>query len=264
MSSRAKQAEITDLHITLEGDIPPQQEDAVRRHVERIAQYASEPLIGVRLTLRHAMGLPKRPYVADASLLFEGRLLAAHATGPDPVEATDAAIERLRRQLRRVVGADVAQRNEPAMIRRALEDLEHDRRHRPEARLKPPEERQIVHRRTYADHPESTLEAIADMLDLDEEFHLFVHARTGEDVVVHRRDDGKIGLIHPRGSALADEGDVIVPEPSRYSEPLTLDKARAEMDIVNHRFLYFIDADDGRGKVLYLRHDGDYGLVEPE
>jgi hypothetical protein len=102
------------------------------------------------------------------------------------------------------------------------------------------------------------------MLDLDEEFHLFVHARTGEDVVVHRRDDGKIGLIHPRGSALADEGDVIVPEPSRYSEPLTLDKARAEMDIVNHRFLYFIDADDGRGKVLYLRHDGDYGLVEPE
>jgi hypothetical protein len=31
----------------------------------------------------------------------------------------------------------------------------------------------------------------------------------------------------------------------------------------NHRFLYFIDAADGRGKVLYLRHDGDYGLVEP-
>ena len=35
------------------------------------------------------------------------------------------------------------------------------------------------------------------------------------------------------------------------------------MDVLNHRFLYFIDAVDGRGKVLYLRHDGDYGLVEP-
>jgi hypothetical protein len=34
--------------------------------------------------------------------------------------------------------------------------------------------------------------------------------------------------------------------------------------VLNHRFLYFIDAGDGRGKVLYLRHDGDYGLVEPE
>ena len=35
------------------------------------------------------------------------------------------------------------------------------------------------------------------------------------------------------------------------------------MDLVDHRFLYFGDADDeGRGKVLYLRRDGDYGLVE--
>jgi hypothetical protein len=35
------------------------------------------------------------------------------------------------------------------------------------------------------------------------------------------------------------------------------------MDLVNHRFLYFADADDdGHGKVLYLRRDGDYGLVE--
>jgi hypothetical protein len=38
--------------------------------------------------------------------------------------------------------------------------------------------------------------------------------------------------------------------------------ARAEMDILNHRFVYFTD--DGRGRVLYLRHDGDYGLVDPE
>jgi hypothetical protein len=96
------------------------------------------------------------------------------------------------------------------------------------------------------------------------EFFLFRHARTEEDVVVHLRDDGRIGLLHPQGSALSDEDDIVVPEPSRYSEPLTLEKARTEMDMLNHRFLYFIDADDGRGKVLYLRHDGDYGLVEPE
>jgi len=80
---------------------------------------------------------------------------------------------------------------------------------------------------------------------------------------VYRRDDGRVGLIHPQGSALADENDVLVSEPSRYSSPLTLEAARAEMDELNHRFLYFVDAADGRGKVLYLRHDGDYGLVEP-
>jgi hypothetical protein len=163
------------------------------------------------------------------------------------------------------VGAEIAERNEPDEIQKALESLPLEPTHRPEADLKPPEERQVVRRRTYSDHPEATLEAAADMFDLDEEFHLFVHVRTSEDVVVHRRDDKRVGLIHPRGSILSDETDeIVVAEPNRYSDPLTLDQARAEEDIVNHRFLYFIDAADGRGKVLYLRHDGDYGLVEPE
>ena len=53
-------------------------------------------------------------------------------------------------------------------------------------------------------------------------------------------------------------------EKSRYTTPLTLEAARADMDVLNHRFLYFIDVEDGRGKVLYLRYDGDYGLVQPE
>jgi hypothetical protein len=53
--------------------------------------------------------------------------------------------------------------------------------------------------------------------------HRFVHARTNEDGVVYWRDDGRIGLLFPPGS---------------------------------------IDAADGRGRV-YLRFDGDYGLVEP-
>jgi hypothetical protein len=33
---------------------------------------------------------------------------------------------------------------------------------------------------------------VADLIDLDLEFLLFRHARTGEDVVVYRRDDGRI------------------------------------------------------------------------
>jgi hypothetical protein len=171
---------------------------------------------------------------------------------------------RLRRQLRRARDAEVALRDEPRTIRKALEDLEADGQHRPEASLKPPEERRIVHRRSYVDEPMGTMQAAAELLDLDAEFLLFRHVRTDEDVVVYRRDDGRLGLLHPPGSVLADENDVVVPKASRYPGPLTLEAARTEMDFLNHRFLYFIDAADGRGKVLYLRHDGDYGLVEPE
>jgi ribosome-associated translation inhibitor RaiA len=256
---------MSDVEVTVVGEIPQKQVEAARERIASLSRYAGQPLMGARLTLRRGPGRSNNPYVAHASVLFDGRVIAAHTAGPTPTEAADAAAEGLQRQLRRVVDSEVALRNEPAAIEQALAALEPERSHRPEARLKPPEERAIVRRRTYAGRPEATLEAVADMLDLDEEFHLFRHVRTGEDVVVYRRDDGRIGLIFPPGSPLADEGDdIVVAEPSRYSSPLALDTARAEMDLLNHRFLYFIDAEDGRGKVLYLRHDGDYGLVVPD
>jgi ribosome-associated translation inhibitor RaiA len=261
--------DVIDVTVDLDVDIPPEKVEAVRSELAELDRYTDEPILSVRLTLGRGPGRSKNRYIADASMLFgptgeAARVLAAHVAAPNPTEATEAAVERLQRQLRRVVGAEVAVRNEPREIQKAIESLPLEPTHRPEADLKPPEERQIIRRRTYADHPESTLEAAEDMFDLDEEFHLFVHVRTSEEVVVHRRDDRLIGLIHPRGSVLADEtDDVVVAEANRYSEPLTLATARAEMDIVNHRFLYYIDADDRRGRVLYLRHDGDYGLVEP-
>ena len=250
--------------VTASPDVPREKAAAARTRMASLERYAGDPLTGARVTLRRGSNRSKRSFVADASVVFGGRVLASHAAGVTPDQAVDEVVDRLRRQLRRVADAEVARRNEPAVIQKALADLEPDRAHRPEARLKPPEEREIVHRRTYAPGPEATLDAVADLLDLDEEFHLFVHVRTGEDVVVYRRDDGRIGLLHPQGSALADENDVVVPEPSRYSGPLTVQAARTEMDELDHRFLYFIDADDARGKVIYLRHDGDYGLVEPE
>jgi putative sigma-54 modulation protein len=77
------------------------------------------------------------------------------------------------------------------------------------------------------------------------------------------RDDGRIGMLHPPGSELAGESELVIPQASRYPGPLEFAAARTEMDFLNHRFLYFMDAADSRGKVIYLRHDGDYGLVEP-
>jgi hypothetical protein len=128
---------------------------------------------------------------------------------------------------------------------------------------KPPEEREIVPRRTYVDVPLATFDAIDELVALEVVFVLFRHVRTDESVVVHHRDDGRLGLLFPPGSVLADEDDVVVPTPSRYDRPLALAEAREQMDLAGHRFLYFGDADDdGRGKVLYLRRDGDYGLVE--
>ncbi|WP_027006196.1 sigma 54 modulation/S30EA ribosomal C-terminal domain-containing protein [Conexibacter woesei] len=248
-------------------DVPPRLVEQIRRRVAGLERLVDDPPPEVRLTVRPgpARSGPnaQRPFVADASAPDRGRVLAAHALGPTAITAAAAAVERLRRQLRRTRDEEVALRNEPRVIARGIADLRRLERQRPEVARKPAEERRIVHRRTYSVEPEPTLSAVADLLDDDQEFRLFVHVLTREDVVVHWRDDGRVGLLHPQGSALAGEGPPVVPEPSRYSEPLPLAVARSEMDVLDHRFLYFIDEDDGRGKVLYLRYDGDYGLVEP-
>jgi ribosome-associated translation inhibitor RaiA len=248
-------------------DVPPRLVEQIRRRVASLERLVDDPPPEVRLTVRPgpARSGPhgRRPFVADASAPDHGRVLAAHALGPTAVSAAAAAVERLRHQLRRTRDSEVALRDEPRVIARGIAELRRLEPQRPELPRKPPEERRIVQRRAFSDEPEPTLSAIADLLDDDQEFRLFVHVLTHEDVVVHWRDDGRVGLLHPQGSALADEGPPVVPEPSRYSEPLTLAVARGEMDLLDHRFLYFIDAGDGRGKVLYLRYDGDYGLVEP-
>ncbi|HEX7300831.1 MAG TPA: sigma 54 modulation/S30EA ribosomal C-terminal domain-containing protein [Solirubrobacteraceae bacterium] len=243
-----------DVELTVIASIPRQQVDHARRCIASLDRFVARPLVGARLTLRRDGGSAAHPlFAADADVLFDGRVLAAHATGPTAAHAAGLVASALMRQIRRMVGARVALRNELRELPVA-----------PARRLaKPPEERDIVQRRTYADRPEATLTAMADLLEDAELFHLFVHARTSEDVVVHWPDDGRLCLLHPRGSVLADEGDLLVVQASRYSAPLPFADARAEMDFLNHRFLYFVDAADRRGRVMYLRADGDYGVVEP-
>jgi hypothetical protein len=112
--------------------------------------------------------------------------------------------------------------------------------------------------------PTSVADAAADLVDLDQEFRLFRHDASGEWLLLQRREDDRIGVMHPPWMPLPDvAGDVLVVEPVRHAEPLTLEQAAAELDASGERFLDFVDAADGRPKVLYLRHDGDYGLVEP-
>lgn len=252
------------MDLVVRGDIPPGDVEAARAYLVDLGRYRDGPVTAARLALAVIPGAGfKQRFVARAHVVVDGRELAARAVAPSAARAAEIVAERLRRQLRRLTGIDAAMRNEPRVIQSALHDIVGDRRPPPPARVKPPEERAVVPRRTFATRPVPTLTAVADLLDLDEEFHLFSHVRSNEDVVVHWRDDARIGLLFPPGSVLADENDIVVTMTSRYSSPLSMDAARAEMDVLLHRFLYFVDACDERGKVLYLRLDGDYGLVHP-
>jgi ribosome-associated translation inhibitor RaiA len=249
---------VTAVEIAIGDDVPQGDAEIVRQDAAELLELLQEAPAQARLAVRRVeSNHAAQPFVADASVVVGARRIAAHATGRTAVEAADAARERLRRQLGR------SGRGGGRPPEAELEPLPPERVHRPEAALKPPAQRRIVHRRTYAALPLDPRDAVAELLDIDAEFMLFVHGKTDEDVVVHVRDDGRIGLLHPPGSELAGEAELFIPKASRYPGPLELRAARREMDFLEHRFLYFIDAADGRGRVLYLRHDGDYGLVEP-
>jgi ribosome-associated translation inhibitor RaiA len=252
------------VEITAPGDLSDGRRGEVREQLEKLARYTDEPIQMIRLTLRHPDTRAARSrWEADATLELAGRQLAAHVTAADPVHAAREVAHRLRRQMRRAADADAALRNEPRVIEKTLAARAGELRRRPQPRQKPAELRDIIPRRTAYPFPENTFDAVMDLLDLDQEFLLFRHARTGEDVVVYRRGDGRIGLLHPPGSELGDENDIVTPKPSRYPKPVSLTRVRGELAVLGAGFIYFIDERDGRGKVLYVRHDGDYGLIEP-
>ena len=46
--------------------------------------------------------------------------------------------------------------------------------------------------------------------------------------------------------------------------PMTIEEATEQMDLLGHSFYVFKDVKTGDIKILYLRNDGDLGLIEPQ
>jgi hypothetical protein len=110
-------AAVPDVRVVAAEDVPRSEVETARERVARLQRSVGRPLARAQLTLCRAGSGSKHPYAADASVLVDGRLLAAHAAGPTALEATDAATERLLRELHRVVGADVPGSREPTELR---------------------------------------------------------------------------------------------------------------------------------------------------
>ena len=167
---------IDAVEVRSEVDIPGDELAAMREQVASLDRYTDEPIIGVRLTLRPGPGRTKNRYVADAHVVFEGRVLAAHVAGPE------SAPRRPRRpssgcgaSCAGSSGAEVARRNEP---RRDPQGARGPRSPTPPTAPRPSSSRRRSARSCGAGptprSPRRTLEAVSEMLDLDEEFHLFV------------------------------------------------------------------------------------------
>lgn len=211
------------------------------------ARHSPRPVLHARLTLRlHRDPALERPAVAKASLDVSGRPVRAHVAAAQMSEALDLLERRLRRNLENLEESRRARRRETGVA--AAGEWRHGSlsTERPEHFPRPPEERELVRRKTFAPAALSADEAALELRLLDHDFHLFTNAETGAEDVVRRRDDGT--AAHDRGPAPA----------------LLLDDALERLNAGGERFVFFTDPQSRRGKLVYLRYDGHYGLIEPD
>jgi len=255
---------VIDVDIVAKGDVSREERAHAAERLASLDACVPVPVLGARVMLRHErnprLELPSR---AEAELNVKGRVVCGRVAAGTIPQAIDELARNLERQLE-----EFGERR-LQLLRTAPSRSAGEWRHgtwsapRPPYFPRPAEERELIRRKTFALEPLEPLQAVAEMLDLDHAFYLFEDAQTGTDAVVYRRDDGRIGLIEPAGTHVSQPADGPVRETSRFRVPIALEVAISEMNALSHRFMFFTDADTGRGNIIYMRYDGHYGLIEP-
>jgi len=58
--------------------------------------------------------------------------------------------------------------------------------------------------------------------------------------------------------------DVVVRAKSYYLTPMTIEEAITRMEALGHAFFMYLDEEDDRVSVVYIRDDGGYGVIQAE
>ena len=65
-------------------------------------------------------------------------------------------------------------------------------------------------------------------------------------------------------AVVEDDGTKVVKTKRFPVKPMDVEEAILQMNLINHDFFVFTNADTEEANVLYRRKDGNYGLIEPE
>ena len=80
-----------------------------------------------------------------------------------------------------------------------------------------------------------------------------------------RKHQGTKGLIPAEIPDAAEEAEVGVVKTKRFRiNPMSTEEAILQMELLEHSFFVFRDAETNRVNIVYKRNDGGYGLLETE
>ena len=112
---------------------------------------------------------------------------------------------------------------------------------------------------------ESTMEEMNDALDRVVDI-LMRQIRKNKTRLEKRIKSGSIDEFIMQNSdadEAEDEDYQIVRKKQVLIKPISVDEAILEMNMINHSFFMFINAETDEVNVVYKRADGNYGLLEP-
>ena len=255
-----------DVEVVLRGDIPDDARAAAERMVGTLIRYAHRPVLHARVRLtRSADPALTRPVIAQVNLDVNGGLVRAQVAAPTTHEAIDLVHDRMRHRLEHLARyqedrPDVAPVPQAHEWRHGQEPT-----HRPDYFPRPAEQRRLVRHKAFEPRTSTPDEAAFDMDLMDYDFHLFTDAASGRDAVLYRAG--------PTGYRIAYVGGPPANPPAPVAVPLTVSprpaavlappEAIEQLNGTGRPFLFFADPATGRGRLVYRRYDGHYGLITP-
>jgi ribosome-associated translation inhibitor RaiA len=251
------------MELVRRGDVDDVTVDYAMKRLESVMELIGAPVLFVRVRLSRDAAA-HRPSLAQATLDVNGDLLRAQVAADTMTEAIDLLADRLRDQIQH--------RAERRRARRAIGRKPHSgdwrrgdaHQSRPLFADRSVDDREILRRKSFAVDPATPDEAAADMEQLDHDFWLFQDLASDAEAVIEHLPDGSYRMQRAR-PVDAEAGPVAIDvEVLGHAPPtVTLDDAIQQLDDGRLRFVFFVDADTGRGNVVYRRYDGNYGLLSP-
>ncbi len=193
-------------------EVAPKVKDETRRKVEHATRIFDRIIdLEVSFSEEHNPRIPN-PASVEITARSKGHTVRAVGAGVDHHEATDEAVARLERQLRRYKTrlVDKGRRTKAAEEARTTGELAVGRSPRSAAAAAGADEEdpmpQIVRRKQHeltAMYPD---DAVLQLELLGHDFYLFTNAATGEPNVIYRREGGDVGLIEGTASVSSMAG----------------------------------------------------------
>lgn len=253
------------IHVATLGQVSPGAVSYAEEKLGSMLAQVTDPILFARVKLSHAHDPAReRPAMAQLTVDINGELVRAQVAAHEMPEAIDLLQGRLRdklehraarrRELRRSSGLPG-----PGEWRHGDLPTSH-----PTYFDRPEDEREIVAHKTFGLEEMTPDEAAFDMEQLDYDFYLFRDLSTGDDAVLERSDGAgyRMTRLHP---SERDPGPLAVPVEVVEQEPsqATVDEAVLRLDDSGEPFVFFRDAATQRGRIIYRRYDGHYGLITP-